>query len=40
MGQSISMAIQGRNAACVMGTAPSSEGWEEVFDFVEHSSED
>ena len=32
--QSISMAIQRGNAACVIGTAPSSEGLEGLFDFV------
>ena len=38
--QSISTAIQRGNAACVIGTAPTSEGLEQVFEFVEHSSED
>ena len=37
--QNISMAIQRRNAACIVGTAPVSEGMEEVFDFVEHHTE-
>ena len=35
--QSISIAIQRGNAACVLGTAPSSEGLDEVFEFVDHS---
>jgi len=38
--QSISVAIQRGNAACIIGTAPISEGLEEVFEFVEHSPED
>ena len=37
--QSISVAVQRGNAACIIGTAPASEGLEEVFDFIEHSSE-
>ena len=37
--QIILIAIQRGNAACVLGTAPSSESLEEVLDFVEHSSE-
>ena len=37
--QSISIAIQRGNAACIIGTAPSSEGLEEVFEIVEHNSE-
>ena len=37
--QSISIAIQRGNAACIIGTAPSSEGLEEVFEMVEHNSE-
>ena len=37
--QSISMAVQRENAACVIGSAPTSEGLEEIFEFVEHSSE-
>ena len=37
--QSISIAIQRGNAACVLGTAPSSEGLEEVCEFVDHSPE-
>ena len=32
--QSISMAIQRGNAACVLGTPPSSEGLEGLFEFV------
>ena len=32
--ESISMAIQRANAACVIGTAPASEGLEGLFDFV------
>ena len=37
--QNISMVIQRGNAACIVGTAPVSEGMEEVFDFVEHHTE-
>ena len=37
--QQILIAIQRGNAICILGTAPSSESWEEVFDFVEHSLE-
>ena len=37
--QNISMAVQRGNAACIVGTAPVSEGMEEVFDFVEHHTE-
>ena len=37
--QNIYMAIQRGNAACIVGTAPVSEGMEEVFDFVEHHTE-
>ena len=37
--QNISMAIQRGNAACIVGTVPVSEGLEEVFDFVENTSE-
>ena len=37
--QSISIAIQRGNAACIIGTAPSLEGLEEVFEIVEHNSE-
>ena len=37
LSQSISVAIQRGNAACIIGTAPSSEGLEEVFDFVGHT---
>ena len=32
--QSISMSIQRANAACIIGTAPSSEGLEGLYDFV------
>ena len=38
--QSISMAIQRGNAACVMGTAPTSTGLEGLFDFFVHETED
>ena len=38
--QSISMATQRANAACVMGTAPSSTGLEGLFEFFHHNSED
>ena len=37
--QTISIAIQRGNAACVIGTAPTSEGLDEVFEFVDHSPE-
>ena len=37
--QRILIAIQRGNAACLLGTAPASETLDEVFDFVEHSSE-
>ena len=37
--QRIQIAIQRGNAACVLGTAPASETLEELFDFVEHFSE-
>ena len=37
--QRIRIAIQRGNAACLLGTAPASETLDEVFDFVEHSSE-
>ena len=37
--QNISMAIQRGNASCVIRTVPVSEGLEEVFEFVEHTSE-
>ena len=37
--QSISVAVQRGNAACIIGSAPKSEGMEEVFEFVEHSTE-
>ena len=37
--QNISMAIQRGNAACIVGTVPVSDGLEEVFDFVENTSE-
>ena len=37
--QSISVAVQRANAACIIGSAPKSEGMEEVFEFVEHSTE-
>ena len=38
--QSISMAIQPSNAACVIGTAPASTGLEGLFKFFTHDSED
>jgi len=38
--QSISMAIQRSNAACVMGTAPASTGHEGLFEFFNHDSEE
>ena len=37
--QRIQIAIQRGNAACVLGTAPANETLEELFDFVEHFSE-
>ena len=37
--QNISMAIQRGNTSCVIWTVPVSEGLEEVFEFVEHTSE-
>ena len=37
--QNISMAIQRGNAQCIIGTVPVSEGLDEVFEFVEHNSE-
>ena len=40
LSQSISIAIQRGNAACIiLGTAPASEGLEEVFEFVDHASD-
>ena len=38
LSQSISVAIQRGNAACIIGTAPTSEGLDEIFDFVDHKS--
>ena len=38
LSQSISVAIQRGNAACIIGTAPSSEGLDEIFDYVSHTS--
>ena len=38
LSQSISVAIQRGNAACIIGTAPSSEGLEKIFDYVSHAS--
>ena len=40
LSQSISIAIQKGNAACLMGTVPNSEGLEGVFDFVDHSPDE
>ena len=37
--QRLSIAIQRGNAACILGSVPESESLDEVFDFVEHSSE-
>ena len=37
--QSISMAIQRSNAACVIGTASASTGLEGLFEFFTHDSE-
>ena len=37
--QSISMAIQRANAACVLGKAPASTGLEGLFEFFVHESE-
>ena len=38
--QSISIAIQRANAACVLGTVPTSTGLEGLFDFFIHESEE
>ena len=38
LSQSISIAIQRGNAACIIGTAPTSEGLDEIFDYVEHET--
>ena len=38
--QNISVAIQKGNAACIMGTVPTSEGLEGIFDLVDHSTGD
>ena len=35
LSQSISIAIQRGNAACIIGTAPTSEGLDELFDYVQ-----
>ena len=37
--QNISMAIQRGNAQSIIGIVPVSEGLDEVFEFVEHNSE-
>jgi hypothetical protein len=37
--QNISIAIQRGNAACIIGSAPATEGLDEVFEFVEHTAE-
>ena len=37
--QSISMAIQHGNAACVIGTAPTSSGLEGIFEFFTHETD-
>ena len=37
--QSISMAVQRANAACVLGTAPASSGLEGLFEFFDYESE-
>ena len=37
--QSVSMAIQRGNAACVIGTAPSSSDLEGIFEFFTHDTE-
>ena len=34
LSQSISVSIQCGNTACIIGTDPSSEGLEEIFDYV------
>ena len=36
--QRIQIAIQRGNAACILGTVPSSESWDEFFGFVEHTT--
>ena len=40
LSQSISIAIQRGNAACIVGTAPTSEGLDEIFEYVDHKSSD
>ena len=37
--QNISIAIQRGNAACIIGSAPATEGLDEIFEFVEHTAE-
>ena len=37
--QSISMAIQRGNAACVIGTAPTSNGLEGLFEYFDHDND-
>ena len=34
LSQNISIALMRGNASCVIGTMPQSEGWEEIFEFV------
>ena len=35
LSQNISIALMRGNASCVIGTMPQSEGWEEIFEFVD-----
>ena len=37
LSQNISMAIQKGNSACIMGTVPTSEGLDSIFEYVDHS---
>ena len=34
LSQNISIALMRGNAGCVIGTMPQSQGWEEIFEFV------
>ena len=34
LSQNISIALMRGNASCVIGTMPQSQGWEEIFEFV------
>ena len=37
LSQNISIALMRGNAGCVIGTMPQSQGWEEIFEFVNYS---